>query len=546
MSGLITMPRMGETMEAGRVGTWLKKPGDTFQRGETLLEIETDKVTVDMPALDAGRLTEILAPEGTEVAVGAPLGRYAAAGSAGSETATPAAPEAAAPPAASRGDLADVLLPRMGETMEEGRLAVWLKKPGEPFKRGEALAEIETDKVTVEMPALADGALVEILAEPGASVAVGMPIARYRPAGAVPVARESTAKDDATAPPPVSPAAQPAPTAPPSVPARAAPGASTRAVSASAAARPRATPLARRLARDAGLDLAALTGTGRRGRIEKRDIEAAAPTAGPAVAATPPSSLPELRFATLPQGRVAYRAWEPSGGAARRTVLLLHGYSADSATWAGSASGLARGGTRVVAPDLPGHGATAIEAENFETVCEAVAGFTASLDLTRADVFGHSMGGAVAARLAASGRLAPARLTLVSPAGLGGEIDADFVRGMAAVRTGGALAHLLRRLARRPPALSRPQLDAMAQTLGAGRLANLAAALVRDGRQAIDVVPDLAALSCSVRLVWGLDDRIIPWTQVAAAPSRVAVHLIADAGHMPHWDRPQDLAALLA
>ena len=80
MSALLTMPRMGETMETGRIAAWLKKPGDRFERGETLLEIETDKVTVEMPALDSGRLVEILAPEGAEVAVGAPLGRIGATG----------------------------------------------------------------------------------------------------------------------------------------------------------------------------------------------------------------------------------------------------------------------------------------------------------------------------------------------------------------------------------------------------------------------------------------------------------------------------------
>jgi pyruvate/2-oxoglutarate dehydrogenase complex dihydrolipoamide acyltransferase (E2) component len=80
MSALIILPRMGETMESGRVTAWLKKPGDNFQRGETIAEIETDKVTVEMPALDSGTLVEILVPEGAEVVVGAPLGRYDSAG----------------------------------------------------------------------------------------------------------------------------------------------------------------------------------------------------------------------------------------------------------------------------------------------------------------------------------------------------------------------------------------------------------------------------------------------------------------------------------
>ena len=523
MSALLTMPRMGETMETGRIAVWLKKPGDSFERGETILEIETDKVTVEMPALDSGRLTEILAPEGAEIAVGAPLGRYDAAGA--------PAPTAVAALVASA-PLSEVTLPRMGETMEEGRLAAWMKRPGERFKRGEVLAEIETDKVTVEMPALADGELVEILAKAGSTVAVGAPIARYRATEAGTV-RPAPAPPVAGAPPPASP--------PPAAPVAALTAPPSPVVDV--VGRRRATPLARRLARTAGLDLAALAGSGRRGRIEKRDVEAAA--GRPAPAASVQSSMPELRFVSLPQGRMAYREWLPSG-AVRRTLLLLHGFSADGGTWAGFAAGLSRGGVRVVVPDLPGHGATAIEAAGLDAVLDPASGFADSLGLGGAEILGHSMGGAVAVRLAAAGRLAPSALTLVAPAGLGGEIDADFVHGMASAATGGALAHLLRRLARHPPALSRPQLEAMASEFARGRLRGLAAELAPGGRQGIDVVADLAALALPVRLVWGVEDRVVPWTQVAAAPSRVAVHLIAGAGHMPHWDKPQDFAALLA
>lgn len=527
MSGVITMPRMGETMESGRVSAWLKRPGDTFERGETIAEIETDKVTVDMPALDAGRLTEILVPEGGEVAVGTALGRYDAAGGGASKREPPKVPAGAGR------RLAEVTLPRMGETMEEGRVAAWLKAPGQSFRRGEMLAEIETDKVTVEMPALADGELVDILVAEGESVPVGTPIARYAPIGGADV--------------------EPSPAQAPEALAEARQGDEPRTVARGPAGDPaasvdrrRTTPLARRLARQAGLDLSSLPGSGRRGRIEKSDVEEAVSRQrqGAPASEEAASSLPPLGFVAVDRGRMAYREWVPAS-AARRVVLLLHGFSAEGATWAAVAANLARNGARVVAADLPGHGATTIAAPDFATVCDAVAEFAQALGLERPHVLGHSMGGAVAVRLAAEGRLQPAALTLIAPAGLGGEIDADFVRGMAAVTTGGGLAHLLRRLARRPPTLSRPQLDAMAGDLAKGRLRDLATALAPEGRQGIDVVADLAAIEVPTRLVWGVADRILPWTQVAAAPSRTAIHLIADAGHMPHWDRPQDLAALL-
>jgi len=100
-------------------------------------------------------------------------------------------------------------------------------------------------------------------------------------------------------------------------------------------------------------------------------------------------------------------------------------------------------------------------------------------------------------------------------------------------------------VALRPPTLSASQLDAMAAALGgSGRLGNLAASLVRDGRQQIDIVGDLAGLEGRARLVWGLEDRIIPWIQATGAGSATPVHFIPEAGHMPQWDQPQKLAAL--
>jgi len=92
--------------------------------------------------------------------------------------------------------------------------------------------------------------------------------------------------------------------------------------------------------------------------------------------------------------------------------------------------------------------------------------------------------------------------------------------------------------------MSRPQLDRMAADFARGRLKRLAENLVDGGRQAVDIVADLRVLQVPTRIVWGVEDRIIPWTQVAQVPSAMPIHLIAGAGHMPHWDNPQDLAAL--
>jgi pyruvate dehydrogenase E2 component (dihydrolipoamide acetyltransferase) len=222
--------------------------------------------------------------------------------------------------------------------------------------------------------------------------------------------------------------------------------------------------------------------------------------------------------------------------------VLLHGFGGDARTWAALATLLSQRGIDVAAPDLPGHGATKIEADSLAALAASLA---AALDgTTPLELVGHSLGGAVAVMLARALPHRVARVTLIAPAGLDSAIDADFVAGLAATTTPGGLSHLLRRLSPRPPLVSPAQLAVMAAEMARGRLTALAETLAGGGRQQIDILPDLAALPMPVRVVWGLDDRIIPWTQVTRLPSRVAVHLVAGAGHMPHWDMPHQIAAL--
>ena len=421
----------------------------------------------------------------------------------------------------------ELTLPRLGETMETGRIAAWLKQPGEAFRRGETLVEVESDKTVVEMPALADGVVVEIVVPAGQDADVGAVLCRYDDGAAAPA--------QAAAPAPAAEATQPAsaPTSEP-VPQPAPPmagPAGSRGL--------RATPLARSVARQHGVALADVKGSGRRGRVQVADVRAALPSAS---APTSPIGA-VLHGFDLPEGRIAYRTWGPEVATGAR-IVLLHGLAGDVQSWASLAAALARSGRTVVAADLPGHGATGIEAADIETVAGAATAFLERLGGEPVELVGHSLGGAVAARVArrAPGRVR--RLTLLAPAGLDRGIDADFVRGIVRVRTAGALRHLLRRLTVRPAQLTAAQLDALASELSRGRLVALADALADEGGQQIDITGDLHAAAMPVRVVWGIQDRIIPWTQVKEAGSRAAVHLIQDAGHVPHWDQPAEVAAL--
>ena len=396
-------------------------------------------------------------------------------------------------------------LPRLGETMESGRVVTWLKQPGEMFRRGGTIVEIESDKTVVELPALADGTLVEVLASAGADVAVGAPLCRYETAGDAPPDDDMPEETPAAV---AVAATMPAPAAP-------------APFSRPDTGRPRATPLARRLAAREGIDLAALDGSGRLGRIEARDVHAA--ITGPASDA------------------LAVRRW-PAISAQRRTAVLLHGFGGDAQTWAALAAHLARQGFAVSAPDLPGHGATTLAADTLDALAHPLAPLLAGD--APVELVGHSLGAAVATLLARAYPERVARLTLIAPVGIGDAIDADFVHGLAAVRGAGGLAHVLRRLSPHPQTLSPEQLAAMAERLAVGRLAALAEATAGGGRQQIDILPALAALPMPVRVVWGVADAIIPWTQVRSLPPRTAIHLIAGAGHMPQSDAPQHIAAL--
>ena len=189
-------------------------------------------------------------------------------------------------------------------------------------------------------------------------------------------------------------------------------------------------------------------------------------------------------------------------------------------------------GRHVTAIDLPGHGGTAIDAPGLDALVDAVASFLAGLGGEPVELVGHSLGGAVAARVARAAPSRVRRVTLLAPAGLDRAIDVDFVRGIVRAQDGG-LQHLLRRLVVRPAAMTPPQLEALAAELGRGRLHALADALVDDGGQIVDITGDLRALPMPVRVVWGVQDRIIPWTQVKEAGSRASITLIADAGHVP-------------
>jgi len=257
----ILVPVLGESVTEATIAKWTKKSGETVKKDEILVELETDKVSLEVASPSDGTL-QILIGEGETVTPGVVLGTV---GGAGASVAAPAAKPAAAPaaaPAASGAALIDVKTPVMGESVAEGTLAGWRKKKGEAVKKDEILVEIETDKVALEVAAPADGTLADIVAADGATVTPGQVIARISTDGSVAASGAASA-----------PAAEPAPVA---------------ASAAAASTDKPLSPAVQRIVTETGLDPNSVSGTGKDGRITKGDALAALSAPAPAASAPVP------------------------------------------------------------------------------------------------------------------------------------------------------------------------------------------------------------------------------------------------------------------
>ena len=154
MATEITVPTLGESLSEATVATWLKAVGDSVNADEPILELETDKVTIEVNAPAAGILTEIAAEEGAEVVVGALLGVIGeGTGDHASAPAAAPAAEAAPAPAAGGGEAVEIVVPMLGESIAEATVATWFKAVGDTVAADEVLLESESDKVTLEVNA---------------------------------------------------------------------------------------------------------------------------------------------------------------------------------------------------------------------------------------------------------------------------------------------------------------------------------------------------------------------------------------------------------
>lgn len=312
----ITMPALSSTMKEGRVVSWLKQEGDEVEAGEAIMVVESDKADMDVEAFEDGFIAKILVEEGESAPVGevvallvaeeADIAEAAAAGGAAPAAAAVAEPASDAPAAASAEapdcEFSQVDMPALSSTMKEGKVVSWLKAEGDPISAGEAIMVVESDKADMDVEAFEDGFLAAIITDEGESSAVGTPVALIAAEEGDIAALQTYAATLTGAPAPV--AAAPAA----ATPAAAAPRAASAAPAAVATGdRIVASPLAKSLAAEKGVDLSTVAGTGPNGRITAGDVEAAA-TGAPGKKAAP---------AAAP----AKPAWTPAAGVVAATPM---------------------------------------------------------------------------------------------------------------------------------------------------------------------------------------------------------------------------------
>jgi pyruvate dehydrogenase E2 component (dihydrolipoamide acetyltransferase) len=454
----------------------------------------------------------------------------------------------------------EVILPRVDMDMTEGMIAAWHVNEGDEVREGMLIFEIETSKATMEIDAPASGIIRQISAPVGESVPVGTAVAWIYAAGealvehcepgvaaadgadrALTALRETAQTEAMQVDATQARAMEAYLLATPSELRASAPAEAT----ANAQQPLRATPAARRLARERGLQLVDIAGSGPHGRVAAQDVlRAVSRTDGPGSArnGAPPPCL----------HRIALR--KGSGA----PLVLLHGFAAESNSWRPFSQAVARmGGPEMgmLAVDLPAHGKSPADAAgSLEEMVAALEHTLLDAGITRCHVVGHSFGGALAlalalATMARASRLEVGSLALLAPAGLGPEINGPFLRGVTEATRRTSLAAWLKQLFADPARMDEGFVATAAQQLESPevreRLAAVADTFFPDGTQMLDLRHLFDDLTMPVRVLWGQQDRILPVRHADGLPGRVAVHRFAGVGHLPHVEAEAEVAWLV-
>jgi pyruvate dehydrogenase E2 component (dihydrolipoamide acetyltransferase) len=407
----------------------------------------------------------------------------------------------------------ELILPRVDMDMSEGKIAHWYVKNGDTVTKGQVVFEIETDKATMEIDAAADGIVQGIDGVVGVTMPVGQIVGWIlQPGEALPAtgAVPGAPQDVVQAPAPVTAQAGP------------------EVIAATQSTLLRATPLARSLARERGIDLNKVSGSGPDGRVLAADL---AGTKRPASQVT--TGALNLHWFSRHEGV---------------PLVMLHGFGTSQGSWRLLADQLCD--LPVLGIDLPNHGKSPrAEVACFEVVAQMVLDRLDSEGINEVHLLGHSMGGGTALALTSLLGSRLRSLTLLAPAGLGPEINGAFVDGILRANSEASLRPWLAQLFGDASRLSGSFVATALQELGnetkrAG-LAAMAASLLPDGTQAESLRSRLEGLVMPVKLLWGRLDRVLPIHQAEGLPATVALHTLPAVGHLPQIEAAPLVASLV-
>ncbi|MDH2435518.1 acetoin dehydrogenase dihydrolipoyllysine-residue acetyltransferase subunit [Pokkaliibacter sp. MBI-7] len=430
----------------------------------------------------------------------------------------------------------EVILPRVDMDMTEAVLAQWLVQEGDEIRQGDILFEIETTKANMDVEAPASGTLHFISARPGEEIPVGTTMAWIFAAGEEVVrpsapTHAASAQDAAVSA--ASPAAAPSTVAASDETASVSCAANDAEAQADSLQRCRATPMARRLAREKGVELQSVQGTGPNGRISAADVIHLAEKRHPAV----------LACHWLNKGTTGV------------PLVLIHGLGADSLSWQPLVNSLRRELPQqpVLAIDLPAHGASGQKtAAHFFAVVQQVAETLRQQGIHTCHLLGHSLGGAVALTLTSGSEgfaLQVLSLTLLAPAGLGADIHGGFVAAMLNNSREESLRPWLGLLLADADYLDAAFIRAVSQPLADPeirmRRQQWVEHCVSEHTQLLDLRSAMKGLTMPAKVIWGLQDRIIPVRHADNLPGSVALHRFNDCGHLPQLEARDGVVQLL-
>jgi pyruvate/2-oxoglutarate dehydrogenase complex dihydrolipoamide acyltransferase (E2) component len=551
----VILPKVDMDMTHGTLATWHVAEGDLVKQGDALFDIETDKAAMEVEAPATGRLHNISARPGDKVAVGTTIAwLYSADESIALPSAEP--PNQAAAEADQIDDIligpapVEVILPKVDMDMAHGTLATWHVAEGETVKQGAPLFDIETDKAAMEVEAPASGQLHHIVAKPGDKVAVGSVIAWIYPEGATLGARPKTNNVGSETTLAVPETAKELSgtshgKSNPLLPDHGQHAVIKTAVNDTSGREPgvRATPAARAAMQSAGIAEPEISGTGPLGRIQKDDVADYLQSRRKA-----PQAEPTLPFWSAEPGHLHGTRRKGYG----IPVVLIHGFTADSQSWAPLERVLDKN-IPLIRIDLPGHGKSPKKKiDGFAQLARLMvdAFDAATRDFDQVHVLAHSLGGAIALSIADVRGRKIASLNIISPAGLGPEINGNALNGIVRASKAESLAPWLRQLTAKPGSISDEYARAamklrMDQSLRAYQ-ADMASSLFPDGVQAFDIRPALNRLAMPIQILWGKQDHILPKSHAFSGKVDLGVFLLDEAGHIPQFECPERVAKIVS